>query len=369
MKKLLWASGVCLALLVACQPTGTSAPGSSGGSGEATGMASEAAHITGTVNYRERMLLRPGSRVEITLEDVSRADAAAKKIAGIELAEPGQVPIPFKLEYNPAEIDSRMSYAVRARIFAADGSLLFTSDTTTPVITRGSGQQADLWLVSAPRGAAVVTENSPGMELKGQFSYMAEAALFSDCITGRRFPVEMSGQFTELQHAYLDSGIEAGEYLTVDLKGRYLERPDLEENTRTIMLIVDEFHQISESQDCAPGQHAELLNTYWKLVELDGEPIPTEPNRREAHLVLQSGEQRVTGHGGCNSFFGKFRLDGERLTFTGMGSTMMACISGMETEQAFLLALGETDRALVEGQFLELYEGEHKLARFEAVYF
>jgi uncharacterized lipoprotein YbaY/heat shock protein HslJ len=371
---------LCLAFLAGCQPSDPSTQGNAGEPGQTattsgdSGVTAELPQITGTINYRERILLRPGSRVEISLEDVSRADTAATKIAGLELSEPGQVPIPFELEYDPADIDSRMSYSVRAKILAADGSLLFTSDTATPVITRGAGQQAELWLVSAarssaPAGGAAAAENAPGMELKGQFSYLADAALFRDCSTGKRFPVEMSGQFKELERAYSNSGIEAGENLTVNLKGRYLERPGMEENTRTIMLIVDEFHQISDSQNCTPEQHAELLNTYWKLVELGGKPIRTEANQREAHLVLQSAEQRVTGHGGCNSFFGSYRLDGEMLSFTGMGSTMMACISGMETEQAFLLALGETNRALVEGQFLELYEGEHKLARFEAVYF
>jgi hypothetical protein len=41
----------------------------------------------------------------------------------------------------------------------------------------------------------------------------------------------------------------------------------------------------------------------------------------------------------------------------------------MENEQAFLLALGDTNRAEVSGQFLQLFKGDQILARFEAVYF
>jgi heat shock protein HslJ len=182
----------------------------------------------------------------------------------------------------------------------------------------------------------------------------------------------MSGQFKELEHAYLDSGIEPGTGLTVNLRGRYLERPVTKDNSNKIMLIVDVFNQITDDQDCTPSHHAELFNTYWKLVELDVKQLPQDDvasGQREAHMVLNEQEQRIQGHSGCNRFFGGFTRDGEKLVITGLGSTMMACPSGMETEGAFLLALGETDRAKVSGQFLELFKGERSLARFEAVYF
>jgi heat shock protein HslJ len=182
----------------------------------------------------------------------------------------------------------------------------------------------------------------------------------------------MSGQYIELERAYLDSGKKPGYELTVDLAGRYLERPAMDNNSNIIMLIVDEFKQISENQDCSPPHHAELFNTYWKLIELNGKPaLPDRAaeQEREAHMVLNEAEQRINGHGGCNRFFGQFTREGDKLAFTGLGSTMMACASGMENEQAFLLALGDTNRAEVSGQFLQLFKGDQILARFEAVYF
>ncbi|HET6564839.1 MAG TPA: YbaY family lipoprotein [Xanthomonadales bacterium] len=333
--------------------------------------------ITGTVSYRERILLRPGSRLEIVLEDVSRADAPALAISRTERVDPGQVPIAFELEYRPADINPAMSYAIRARILAPDGSLLFINDTHTPVITRDAGTHVDMLLVSAQRKVATgepaaAGDEDAGMELRGQFSYLADAALFRDCNTGKTFPVEMSGQYLELERAYLNSGIKAGENLTVSLRGRYLERPDTESNANKVKLIVDTFHSISDNQDCTPTHHAELTGTFWKLVELNGKPILQSKDsnqQRMAHIVLQQQELRVKGNGGCNSFFGSYTHDGEKLAFSGLGSTMMACPDGMETEQAFLLALGETNRAVVSGQFLELFKDDHSLARFEAIYF
>lgn len=347
----------------------------------ATGEVKEVLRITGTVTYRERILLRPGSRLEVILEDVSRADAPAVQLARLERTDPGQVPISFELEYQHGEIDPRMSYAIRARILGPDGDLLFMNDTHTPVITRDIGNRqdigVDILLVSTqrkgPGGGEPDGGGEPaGLELRGQFSYMADATNFRDCNTGKIFPVEMSGQYIELERAYLNSGKEPGSELTVDLVGRFLERPGMGGNSSIIMLIVDEFKQISENQDCVPLHHAELFNTYWKLIELKGKPVLSDPSagqQREAHMELNGTERRINGHGGCNRFFGQFTLEGDKLAFTGLGSTMMACPAGMEDEQAFLLALGETNRAEVSGLFLQLFKDDQILARFEAIHF
>jgi len=321
-----------------------------------------ASSISGTISYRERMLLRPGSRLEVSLEDVSRADAPALVIAEQAITDPGQVPISFQLPYDPSVIDERMSYSMRARILGADDQLLFINDTHIPVLTRGAGNEVDIMLV------AVSAPEPQGMELQGMFQYLADAPLFRDCSTGKRFPVEMSGEYIELERAYLNSGIEPGKELKVSLRGRYLEREGMEVNTNVIKLIVDVFNQVSDDQDCTPSHHAELVNTYWRLVELNGSVVRAIANQREPHMVLHNEDARLAGNGGCNTFFGSYALDGDQLSFSAMGSTMMACPDGMETEQSFLLALAETDRAVVSGQFLEIFKGEQKLARFEAIY-
>lgn len=108
--------------------------------------------VTGTVTYRERMALPPSVSVEITIEDVSRADAPAEVIARIRQAIPGQPPIPFQLPYDPSRINPRNRYAVRARIL--DGErLLFTSVSTTLVLTQGRGNRVDLVLQRATSAA------------------------------------------------------------------------------------------------------------------------------------------------------------------------------------------------------------------------
>ena len=365
-------------LMIICLPLAACQPGNAGNPEAGLAEPMPEARVSGTVSYRERILLRPGTRLAVVLEDVSRADTPARQIASLELTDPGQIPIAFELEYNPADIDERMTYALRARILAADGSLMFINDTHTPVITRDAGNHADMVLVSAgrkspaagkPETADDLAESTTGMDLKGQFSYLADAAWFRDCSSGKTFPVEMSHQVTELERAYFNSGIKSGDGLTVKLRGRYLARPDIDTNTNEVSLIVDTFENISDPQDCVPEHHADLRGTYWKLLDLAGKSIKPAPNQREAHLVLQGESNRVNGQGGCNSFFGSYILNGTDIEFSGMGSTMMTCIEGMETEQSFLLALSEANRVRVEGQFMELYKNEVPLARFEAVYF
>jgi heat shock protein HslJ len=125
---------------------------------------------------------------------------------------------------------------------------------------------------------------------------------------------------------------------------------------------------VNETAPADTTHHASLLDTYWKLLELQGEPVVTPGSMREAHLILASSESRAHGFSGCNNFFGGYESAGDSLSFSAMGATMMACVEGMETEQAFLKALSETTRATINGQFMELYADDLLLARFEAIY-
>jgi uncharacterized lipoprotein YbaY/heat shock protein HslJ len=326
--------------------------------------------ITGTVSYRERLALSNRAELEVTLADVSRQDVAATILARQVISDPGQVPIRFELEYRPGDIDERMSYSVRATIHDR-GRLLFTTDTHTPVLTRGAGREAHLLLVGVQQAAVsppAPTPEDSGMALQGMFRYMADAARFRDCRSGKSFPVAMEGAYIELERAYLNSGIEAGNEVMVKLRGRYLERPAMESNHNEIKLIVDKLENIDPQNTCAPTEHAELQDTYWKLLELDGKPVVTPEGMREAHMVLASAGSSARGHAGCNNFFGTFQATEDKLTFSALGSTMMACLTGMDTEKAFLQALGETTRFEISGQFLTLFADDHPLARLEAVY-
>lgn len=117
-----WPIGACAVLLAACSDQ----EGSMAESQQQPDN-SRMQVISGEVWYRERIALPPGAEVIVTLEDQSRADAAATVITDYRYVVDGQAPpYPFRLVYNPSAIDQRMTYGLRARILE-DGALMFTS--------------------------------------------------------------------------------------------------------------------------------------------------------------------------------------------------------------------------------------------------
>ena len=86
--------------------------------------------VTGSVTYRERIALPPTAQIEVTLADVSLADAPSRTLASQRFgAEGRQVPFAFALTVDRADLDPRHSYAVSARITDAAGRLMFITDT------------------------------------------------------------------------------------------------------------------------------------------------------------------------------------------------------------------------------------------------
>ena len=117
----------------------------SGGEASATQEA-KTGRVTGTVTYRERIALPPDAVIEVQLLDVSLMDVAATLIAEQTITPQHQVPIAFELPYDPADIDERLSYAVRATIRIGEKAM-FITNRSYPVLTRGTSNHVDLVLV------------------------------------------------------------------------------------------------------------------------------------------------------------------------------------------------------------------------------
>jgi len=109
----------------------------------AYGCSGSAATVSGTVTYRERIALTPNAVLEVTLADVSRADAPAEVLGRQVIESPGQVPISFSIEYDPADIQDNHTYAVQARIREGD-QLRWVSTESYLVITRDHPTEVDI---------------------------------------------------------------------------------------------------------------------------------------------------------------------------------------------------------------------------------
>ncbi|EGF90091.1 META domain protein [Asticcacaulis biprosthecium C19] len=102
------------------------------------------------------------------------------------------------------------------------------------------------------------------------------------------------------------------------------------------------------------------------LVELNGQPVGA--TQRQVYMEVNAEAGRVGGSGGCNTFGGSAILQtGDRVRFSDVVSTKMACMQGMEVEQAFFDVLSRADNYSLNGNSLSLNKARMApLARFEA---
>ena len=210
----------------------------------------------------------------------------------------------------------------------------------------------------------------PSLHMRGMFRYFADGALFQECLTGRKMPVTMDADYLQLEQAYLQARRAPDEALLASLRGRIVERADMAGPARPT-LVVEAFSGVWPGESCGTRfASAELHETYWRLTQLDGEPVFVSPGEREPHMVLRDGAAAsVHGSTGCNRFTGQFEREGTSLRFGTLAATMMACADTMAQETAFMRALDATRSWSIIGQHLELSDDEGRLrARFEAVY-
>lgn len=446
--------------------------------------------LTGTALIRERIALPPGAVFEAVIEDVSRADAPAARLAATVIADMGQPPIAFSIDYDPTALDPRAIYALRATI-RHEERLLFTTDTITRVLEdvgEGRGPQSvevilkmvpqdstgdagpalgahglrlpasflgtlpctdcegirhhlDLWpdqhyhlrrewlgraegtlrrdeigrwYADPVRGAIVlfgasemplfwqvkgpdrlrqtdmagnpIVSDLPlelesdgtlaptelqGVFLLGRMTYMADAAVFEECLSGVRYPVAQEGDYLALERAYLDAAPAPGAPVVVHVEGGLAPRPSMEGAPRT-SLIVERFIA-ARPDDACPGfdPQASLTDTYWRIDTLMAEAALSQPNRREPHIVMQSGpDRRFRATVGCNQIIGRYEVEGDDLTFGAAASTLMACPPPLDVNERRLRdVLSLTRKIRIEGQRLQLLDNDGMtLAELGAVY-
>ncbi|CAG8866153.1 hypothetical protein PS627_01911 [Pseudomonas fluorescens] len=114
----------CASLLAACSST----------------PADHKASLQGEVFYLQRIALPPSATLSVSLQDVSLMDTAAVTLASQSGPVKGNVPLPFQLSYDPAQVKPGHRYAISARI-ELDGQLLFINTEHHGVKLDGSDPQ------------------------------------------------------------------------------------------------------------------------------------------------------------------------------------------------------------------------------------
>jgi uncharacterized lipoprotein YbaY len=158
---------VLSALLVACgeQPATDMAEAPAGGEGV----------VSGNVIYLDRSALDPNAVIEVDLFQASAGNPDVVIATQTVNAEGRQVPIPFEIAYDPAQIDPTQTYLVQARILVG-GAPVYASQAAVPVITNGAPTQGVEVLVGP------VMTGTAGGTLTGNVIYMERVAMAPDAV-------------------------------------------------------------------------------------------------------------------------------------------------------------------------------------------
>jgi heat shock protein HslJ len=116
----------------------------------------------------------------------------------------------------------------------------------------------------------------------------------------------------------------------------------------------------------SPDPATPLKNTYWSLIELNGESSDNADHQPEVHLIFHLNDKSLHGSDGCNRIQASYTHDGKSFRFETIASTRMYCKEGMEQASQFLKALTKTDRIEIQEDHLILYSADIEIARFEA---
>ena len=220
------------------------------------------------------------------------------------------------------------------------------------------------------RQAEVDRLNGP-MRLRGMVVHRADVASLDECLTGRRWPVLAEGAHLDLERAYLAQG-EGGRWMLATIEGRFvMHRPEPGLPPREA-IVVERFDRLWPRETCAadaPGT-ASLVNTRWRLVEIDGQPVTVAEGRREPWLQLSADGNRARGFGGCNHLSGRFEQGSDGFMLKRLASTRTACpgVAGQQ-EARYVEALRTIASRRVAGDALKLSDAQGRVRlRFEALY-
>jgi heat shock protein HslJ len=106
--------------------------------------------------------------------------------------------------------------------------------------------------------------------------------------------------------------------------------------------------------DATDEQAERLYGRTWIAEEVGGQPVAAgiEPS------LTVAPDGKVTGHAGCNGYFGSVIISGEAMSFGNLGSTRKACPEpAMSQEVQLLTALDSTRGYRLQDGVLVLLDG------------
>ncbi|MBK9098786.1 MAG: META domain-containing protein [bacterium] len=108
------------------------------------------------------------------------------------------------------------------------------------------------------------------------------------------------------------------------------------------------------------------LHDIWALESIEGKKVIIDETVRILPVLeIYVEDERVHGNTGCNVLNGSVEIDEEKILFSKIITTEMACPGNLE--QRFLASLIEVNRYKIEKMSLHLFEDEKELMVFKKI--
>jgi len=93
------------------------------------------ARVTGVLVFKEKLDFLPGTMIEVTIREEGATPKPEVNLGKQVIRDPRDAPIPFAVEYNPADVKKDTRYTVNARLFTTR-EMQYSSSPAVPVLTQ-----------------------------------------------------------------------------------------------------------------------------------------------------------------------------------------------------------------------------------------
>ena len=194
------------------------------------------------------------------------------------------------------------------RILGSDRLELLARDDAAGGNATGGGSVERNLLTAA----AALEPFEPHLPLRGMLTYMGDDARFTECVTGRDYPLIQDGDYEALEHAYLAAGAEPGGPIMASFDGGIVRMPKRVRG------------QVGHPGRAVRGGLAGRdLRAHAGRRDADQHLLEDPPPRRDrgggrrgqarAQPDPARGRRRFTATVGCQPIAGSYRLSQDRL--------------------------------------------------------
>src|SRR5215467_6405620 len=188
--------------------------------------------------------------------------------------------------------------------------------------------------------------------ISGLYRDTQSGGLFTECLTGRTFPLAPKGAEPDLERAWTEATPSKEAQLYVEIVGRFVGGE----------IQADRFLTLKKDGACPPPapRSAALRGTEWRVLEIGAERPTFDDWRRRPTLKLDD-EGKYSASTGCNMLSGAYELDPNGLRFLAGATNLMACgPPADDIERRFLAALAAVQQAQIAGTTLDLLDNAGK---------